>query len=114
VTPDVLHLDARLSHDVSGRNHYRSANRVLWTVAAFIGRKWQPESGDWGCSPMTAHCSGAANGTVAADQSSGRAAKSRLVFLYQAIPDKGCLHLPFMPFKALSCVSSPPATVSFR
>ena len=49
-----------------------------------------------------------------ADQSSGRAAKSRFVFLYHAIPDKGCFHLPFIPFKALLCVSSPPATVSFR
>lgn len=47
-------------------------------------------------------------------QSSGRAAKSRLVFLYHAIPDKGFFHLPFIPFKALLCVSSPPATISFK
>src|SRR3984893_18280714 len=50
----------------------------------------------------------------ALNQSSGRAAKSRLVFLYHAIPDKGCFHLPFIAFKALLCVSSPPATISFR
>jgi hypothetical protein len=48
------------------------------------------------------------------DQSSGRAAKSRLVFLYHAIPDTGFFHLPFISFKALSCVSSPPATISFK
>jgi len=38
------------------------------------------------------------------DQSSGRAAKSLFTFLYHAIPDMGCFHLPFIAFKALSCV----------
>ena len=48
------------------------------------------------------------------DHSSGRAAKSRLVFLYHAIPEKGFFHLPFISFNAPLCVSSPPATISFR
>src|SRR5260370_835000 len=48
------------------------------------------------------------------DQSSGRAAKSRLVFLYHPIPDMGFLHRLFISFKALSCVASPFATVSLR
>ena len=47
-------------------------------------------------------------------QSSGRAAKSRFTFLYHPIPDMGFFHLPFMSFKALSCVSSPFSTISFR
>jgi hypothetical protein len=47
-------------------------------------------------------------------QSSGRAAKSRLVRLYHAIPDKGFFHLPCISFKAPLCVSSPLATISFR
>jgi hypothetical protein len=47
-------------------------------------------------------------------QSRGRAAKSRLVFLYHAIPDKGFFHLPCISLKALLCVSSPLATISFR
>ena len=51
---------------------------------------------------------------VITDQSSGRAAKSRLVFLYHAIPDKGCFHRPFISFNAFSCVSSPLVTVSFK
>src|ERR1700687_5757249 len=48
------------------------------------------------------------------DQFSGRAAKSRLAFLYHFIPDLGCLHLPFISFKAPLCASSPPATDSLR
>jgi hypothetical protein len=48
------------------------------------------------------------------DQSSGRAAKSRLVLRYHPIPEMGFFHLPFISFKALSCVSSPLATMSFR
>lgn len=47
-------------------------------------------------------------------QSSGRAAKLRLVFLYHPIPDMGFFHRPFMSFKALSCASSPLVTISFR
>ena len=48
------------------------------------------------------------------DQSSGRARKSRLAFLYHAMPEMGCLHLPFISFKALLCVSSPLETISFK
>jgi hypothetical protein len=48
------------------------------------------------------------------DQPSGSAAKSRLAFLYHPIPDMGRLHLPFISFKAPSCVVSPLATISFR
>jgi hypothetical protein len=48
------------------------------------------------------------------DQSSGRAAKSRLAFLYHPNPETGFLHLPFISFKAGWCVSSPPATISFK
>src|ERR1017187_3326956 len=48
------------------------------------------------------------------DQSSGRAAKSRLALLYHPIPAMGFFHLPFISFKALSCDSSPPATISFK
>jgi hypothetical protein len=55
-----------------------------------------------------------AGGGVGTHQSSGRAAKSRLVFLYHAIPDKGFFHLPCISLKALLCASSPPATISFR
>jgi hypothetical protein len=51
---------------------------------------------------------------VMTDQSSGRAAKSRLVFLYHPIPEMGFFHRPFISFKALWCASSPPATISFR
>jgi len=51
---------------------------------------------------------------VGTHQSSGRAAKSRLVCLYHAIPDNGFFHLPFISLKALLCVSSPLATTSFR
>src|SRR5437879_5745931 len=51
---------------------------------------------------------------MATDQSSGRAAKSRLVLRYHPIPEMGFLHLPFIAFKALSCISSPFATTSFR
>jgi hypothetical protein len=51
---------------------------------------------------------------VGTHQSSGRAAKSRLAFLYHAIPDRGFFHLPCISLKALLCVSSPLATVSFR
>jgi hypothetical protein len=51
---------------------------------------------------------------VGTHQSSGRAAKSRLAFLYHPIPEMGCFHLPFISFKALSCVASPFATTSFR
>jgi hypothetical protein len=35
-------------------------------------------------------------------QSAGRAAKSRLAFLYQPIPARGCFHRPFMSFRACS------------
>ena len=48
------------------------------------------------------------------DQSSGRAAKSFFVFLYHPIPDTGCFHLSCMLLRALLCVSSPLATISFR
>ena len=48
-----------------------------------------------------------------AGQSSGAAAKLRLVFLYHPIPDMGFFHRPFMSFKALSCASLPVATISF-
>ena len=48
------------------------------------------------------------------DQSSRRAAKSRLAFLCHAIPDKGCVHLPFISFNALLCDSSPLETISFK
>ena len=48
------------------------------------------------------------------DQSSGRAAKAFFVFLYHPIPDTGCFHLSCMLFRALLCVSSPPASLSFR
>lgn len=47
-------------------------------------------------------------------QSSGSAAKSRLVCLYHAIPDNGFFHLPCISCKAPLCVSSPLATISFR
>src|SRR6266566_5202670 len=47
-------------------------------------------------------------------QSSGRAAKSFFVFIYQPIPRMGFFHLPCIAFKALLCVSSPPATISFK
>src|ERR1035438_9816898 len=48
------------------------------------------------------------------DQSSERAAKAFLVFLYHPIPDTGCFHLSCMLFRASLCVSSPCATISFR
>jgi hypothetical protein len=48
------------------------------------------------------------------DQSSERAAKSRLAFLYHPIPEMGCFHLLFISFRASSCVASPLATTSFR
>jgi hypothetical protein len=51
---------------------------------------------------------------VGTDQSSGRAAKSRLVFRYHPIPDKGFFHLPCISVKAPLCVSSPLTTISFR
>jgi hypothetical protein len=51
---------------------------------------------------------------VGTHQSSGRAAKSRLVFLYHAIPDNGFFHLPCISLKALLWVSSPLATISFK
>ncbi|HEY4896109.1 MAG TPA: hypothetical protein VII01_08460, partial [Solirubrobacteraceae bacterium] len=51
---------------------------------------------------------------VGTRQSSGRAAKSRLAFLYHPIPERGCFHLPFISFNAPSCVASPFATASFR
>jgi len=47
-------------------------------------------------------------------QSSGRAAKAFLVFIYHPIPDMGFFHLSCMLFRALLCVSSPPATISFK
>jgi hypothetical protein len=47
-------------------------------------------------------------------QPSGRAAKSRLIFRYHPIPAIGFFHRPFMLAKALSWVSSPLATISFR
>jgi hypothetical protein len=53
-------------------------------------------------------------GREIADQSSGRAAKSRLDLRYHDIPAMGCFHLPFMSFKASLCVSSPFETTSFR
>jgi len=53
-------------------------------------------------------------GALITGQSSGRAAKLRLVFLYQPIPEMGFFQRPFMSFKALSCASSPSATISFR
>ena len=49
-----------------------------------------------------------------ADQSSGRAAKSRFAFLYHPIPEIGFFHRPFMSFNALSCVLSPCSTASLR
>src|SRR6266568_3799992 len=48
------------------------------------------------------------------DQSSGRAAKAFFVFIYHPIPAMGFFHRPFIIFKALSCVSSPLATISLR
>src|ERR1700733_7399958 len=48
------------------------------------------------------------------DQSSGRAAKSRLAFLYPPIPATGCFHLPFISFRASLCASSPLETISFK
>src|ERR1700686_1969684 len=48
------------------------------------------------------------------DHSSGRAAKVFFVFIYPPIPAMGFFHLPFIIFKALWCVSSPPATISFK
>src|SRR5712692_1514157 len=48
------------------------------------------------------------------DQSSGRAAKDLLVFIYHPIPFMGFFHLPCIAFKALLCISSPPATISLR
>jgi len=53
-------------------------------------------------------------GLLMTDQSSGRAAKAFLVFIYHLIPDTGFLHLPCMLFRALLCVSSPFATISFK
>src|SRR5258705_8907794 len=47
-------------------------------------------------------------------QSMGRAAKSFFVFIYHPIPFMGFFHLPCISFKALWCVSSPPATTSFK
>ena len=41
-------------------------------------------------------------------QPCGRAAKSRLAFLYHAMPDRGCLQRPFISFSASLCSSSPP------
>src|SRR5665647_1351828 len=55
-----------------------------------------------------------ANGLLMTDQSSGRAAKSFFVFVYHLIPETGCLHLSCMLFRALLCVSSPLATISFK
>lgn len=46
--------------------------------------------------------------------SSGREANFRLVLLYHPIPEMGFFHRPFISFRALWCVSSPPATISFR
>ena len=48
------------------------------------------------------------------DQSSGRAAKAFLVFIYHPIPDMGFFHLSCMLFRVLLCVSSPLATISFK
>src|ERR1019366_9892027 len=53
-----------------------------------------------------------AGGASISDQPSGKAAKSRLVFLYHPIPLMGFFHRPFISFKALSCVVSPLATIS--
>ena len=46
--------------------------------------------------------------------SSGSAANAFLVFIYHPIPAMGFFHLPCIIFKALWCVSSPLATLSFR
>ncbi len=79
-----------------------------------LPRHW-PASIDVVAEPMlgvaTTLSAGAGTGT---HQSSGRSAKSRLAFLYHPIPERGCFHLPFISFKALSCVASPFATASFR
>src|SRR5580700_8527671 len=56
----------------------------------------------------------AAGGALIVDQPSGKAAKSRLAFLYQPIPLMGFLQRPFISFKARSCVVSPFSTMSFR
>jgi len=53
-------------------------------------------------------------GLLMTDQSSGREAKAFLVFIYHLIPDTGFFHLPCILFRALLCVSSPLATISFR
>src|ERR1017187_9152945 len=52
--------------------------------------------------------------SIRSAQSSGRAAKAFLVFIYHLMPDTGFFHRPCMLFGALVCVSSPLATISFR
>ena len=61
-----------------------------------------------------ARCPSAVEDAMMTDQSSGRAAKAFFVLLYHPIPDTGCFHLSCMLSRALLCVSSPPATISFR
>jgi hypothetical protein len=58
--------------------------------------------------------SGASGKRPAGHASSGKAAKSRLVFLYHPIPARGCFHLSFISFKAPWCSSSPSATISCK
>ena len=65
-----------------------------------------------GAAPLIEHRTHGVHGPDG--QLSGRAAKSRLAFLYHPIPDTGCFHLFFISFKALSCVLSPAETVSFK
>lgn len=75
--------------------------------AAAAGRPSRQRVGRRGGSAVAA-------GGRAAGQSLGRAAKDFLVLRYQPIPEMGFFHLPCMSFRALWCVPSPPATISFR
>ena len=65
------------------------------------------EAGRIGTTPVRRAAAGA-------HPSSGSAAKSRFALRYHPIPERGFFHLPCISVKASLCVSSPPATISFR
>ena len=100
-----------------------SAPRQQWG-SQHCASRFQPD-GELGCDVSQvgqiraqvqgrARCPSAVEDAMMTDQSSGRAAKAFFVLLYHPIPDTGCFHLSCMLSRALLCVSSPPATISFR
>jgi hypothetical protein len=101
ISADIAALDARIT-----------AQTAPFAEGAVSRTPYGCSVGSWTTSAPLA-CSRAKNALMT-DQSSGRAAKSFFVFLYHPIPDTGCFHLSCMLFRALLCVSSPFATISFR